>query len=92
MKGLAQTNLRSFDEQLLGTEISIFGNVAVAIAGCAITEDESDVSRSAEALLLIKDDGTWRVAAQACDGETGTRKLPPGLANGRGRAGSTQRM
>jgi hypothetical protein len=34
MKGLAATTLQSFEETLLGSEVLVFGNVAVAIAAC----------------------------------------------------------
>ena len=40
MKGLAATKLRSFNEAVLGRHIRVFGNIAVAIAGCQITENE----------------------------------------------------
>lgn len=83
MKGLAGTGLYSFHETVLGTEVRIFGNVAVALAGCEITENDTDVSRSVEALLLIKDEGRWRIAAQAWDGENDANPLPPDLTQGR---------
>jgi hypothetical protein len=35
IKGLAETKLRSFAETVLGVEVRIFGNIAVAIAGAA---------------------------------------------------------
>ena len=41
MKGLAGTKLRSFAEAVLGVEVRIFGNMAVAIAGCEITENDA---------------------------------------------------
>jgi hypothetical protein len=39
MKGLAGTKLRSFSEEVLGTHIHVFGNVAVA--ACKITENDA---------------------------------------------------
>ena len=79
MKGLAETKLRSFAEAVLGVEVRIFGNVAMAVAGCAITENEADVSRGVEMMLLVKEEGAWRIAAQAWDVETQTRRLPDEL-------------
>jgi hypothetical protein len=80
MQGLG-TKLRSFDETVLGTEIHIFGNVAVALAGCEIIENGTEVSRGVEALLLIKDGGAWRIVAQAWDTEAEAKPIPEHLGN-----------
>jgi hypothetical protein len=56
MKGLAATKARSFDEMMLGTEVSVFGNTAVALAGCEFIENETEVSRGVEGLLLVQSD------------------------------------
>jgi hypothetical protein len=61
MKGLTGTKLRSFAEAVLGTEIYVFGNVAVALAACEMTENDVDVQRDVEMLLLIKNEGTWQI-------------------------------
>jgi hypothetical protein len=45
MKSLEGTKLRSFEEAVLGTEISVFGTVAVALAVCEMTENDAEVSR-----------------------------------------------
>ena len=79
MKGLAETKLRSFAETVLEVEVRIFGNIAVAIAGCEITENDADVNRGVEMLLLVKDTGAWRIAAQAWDTERDGRRLPADL-------------
>jgi hypothetical protein len=79
MKGLAGTKLRSFKEDVLGTEIRIFGNVAVALAGCEITENDAEVSRGVEAVLLIKDEGVWRIVSQAWDTESEAKPIPEHL-------------
>jgi Domain of unknown function (DUF4440) len=86
MKGLAGTKLRSLEENVLGTEIHIFGNVAVALAGCEITENDAEVSRGVEAMLLIKDEGAWRIVSQAWDTENSAKPLPAQLSGSRGRA------
>src|SRR5215211_3062363 len=67
MKGLAGTPLRSFHEVVLGTEVRVFGNVAVALAACEMTENDGAVNRGVEMLLLIKDEGAWRIVSQAWD-------------------------
>lgn len=79
MKGLAGTKLRSFAEAVLGVEVRVFGNVAVAVAGCEITENDADVTRGVEMLLLVKDAGAWWIAAQAWDTERDGRRLPVDL-------------
>ena len=65
MKGLVGTTLRSFDETVLGTEVRVFGNVAVALAACEMVENGSEVKRGVEMMLLVKDEGAWRIVAQA---------------------------
>jgi hypothetical protein len=79
MKGLAESKLRSFAEAVLGVEVRIFGNVAVAVAGCEITENNADATRGVEMMLLVKDAGVWRIAAQAWDTEGDSKRLPPEL-------------
>ncbi|MBN9082589.1 MAG: hypothetical protein BGP04_00200 [Rhizobiales bacterium 62-17] len=79
MKGLAQTSLGSFHEEVLGVNVSIFGNVAIAAAGCRITENDEKVSHGVEMMLLIKEAGVWRIAAQAWDTENPDRPMPDNL-------------
>lgn len=81
MKGLAGTTLVSFNETLLGIDVRVFGNVAVAIAGCEITENESTKNRGAEMMLLIKSEDEWQIVSQAWDVESQDRKLPDYLSN-----------
>lgn len=79
LAGLARTTLRSFRENALGTEVRVFGNVAVAAAGCETIENENEVNRGVEMLLLVKEDGRWRIVAQAWDSESPELKLPSDL-------------
>ena len=79
MKGLAGTELRSFHECVLGIEIRVFGNVAVAVAACEMVENDAGVTRGVEMLLLIKDEGAWRTVSQAWDVETPSRRIPADL-------------
>ncbi len=81
MKGLAGTKLRSFKEVLLGTDVRVFGNVAVALAACEITENDTEVSRGIEMLLLIKSDGAWQIVSQAWDMESPSNPIPSRLIN-----------
>ena len=79
MKGLEGTKLRSFEEAVLGTEIHVFGNVAVALAACEMTENGADVQRGVEMLLLIKNAGAWQIVSQAWDTESPSQPIPMGL-------------
>ncbi len=77
LSGLADTELGSFREKVLGTEVRVFGNVAVALAGCETIENETEVRRGVEMLLLVKDSGQWKIAAQAWDMERDGLDVPP---------------
>lgn len=79
LSGLAETKLRSFHEKVLGTDVRVFGNVAVAIASCETVENEAEVSRGVEMLLLVRDADQWRIAGQAWDVESDEVKVPPYL-------------
>jgi hypothetical protein len=79
MKGLAGTKLRSFHETALRTEVRVFGNVAVALAACEMTENDGQVSRGVEMLLLIKNEGVWRIVSQAWDTESPSEPIPGDL-------------
>jgi Domain of unknown function (DUF4440) len=76
MKGLGGTKLRSFDEAVLGTEIHVFGNVAVALAACEMTENGAELHRGVEMLLLIKNAGAWQIVSQAWDTESPSQPIP----------------
>ncbi len=83
MRGLAGTKLRSFHEVVLGTEVRVFGNVAVALAACEMTENDEQVNRGVEMLLLIKDEGAWRIVSQAWDTKSSSKPIPNYLLGGR---------
>lgn len=61
--------LLSFTETVVDTKVQVFGNVAVAVAGCEITENETEFNRGVEMLLLVKSGGRWQIASQAWDTE-----------------------
>jgi ketosteroid isomerase-like protein len=90
MKGLASTKLRSFREEVLGTHIHVFGNVAAAVAACEITENDADVSRGVGMLLLVRDEGKWRIVSQAWDTENPSKPIPAFLTAGQSRAGGSE--
>jgi hypothetical protein len=82
MKSVAGKELRSLEESILGTKIFVFGNIAVAVAACAMKENETTESRTVEMLLLVKDNGTWRIAAQAWDRASQGNPIPAQLLTG----------
>ena len=82
MGELAGSRLRSFAQRVLGTEIQVFGNVAVAMGACENVENETEVVRGVEAFLLVKDDGVWRIASQAWDTESASNPVPDRLLAG----------
>lgn len=80
LAGLSKTTLASFRENVLATEVRVFGNVAVAVAGCEMIENEAEVNRGVEMLLLVKEQGRWKIVAQAWDTESADREIPRYLA------------
>jgi hypothetical protein len=83
MKELSQTALRSFRERILGGQIRTFGNVAVAATACEITENDTEVTRGVEMMLLVKDAGAWRIVAQAWDTAKNGASIPEDLLSRR---------
>ena len=81
MQGLAATTLRSFHEAMLGSQVQVFGNVAVAAAGCEITENDAGITRAVEMLLLVKDQGEWRIVSQAWDRASTANPIPSRLCD-----------
>jgi hypothetical protein len=79
MKELATGKLRSFKEAALGHEIRVFGNVAAAVAVCQITENETQVTRGIEMMLLLKTEGRWQIVSQAWDTESESKPIPADL-------------
>ncbi len=59
--------LESFSEKGVGCEVFVVGSVAIAVAGCEMTENAGKVTRDVSAFLLVKNAEGWRIAAQAWD-------------------------
>jgi ketosteroid isomerase-like protein len=79
MDGLARDKLRSFEETMLGMEVLVFGSVAVVLGASEMVENGTEVNRDVTGFLLIKDDGKWRIAAQAWDHEAKAMPIPEHL-------------
>lgn len=71
--------LASFDVTPLGCEVRVFGNVAVAFAACELLENDAIVNREVNATILVRENGMWRIAAQAWDTESDAHKIPADL-------------
>ncbi|MDB5856286.1 MAG: hypothetical protein JWR22_4327 [Herminiimonas sp.] len=76
----ADGKLGTFNVTPLGCEVRVFGNVAVAFAACELQENESTTNREVNATVLVRENGMWRIAAQAWDVETDACKIPKHLA------------
>jgi ketosteroid isomerase-like protein len=81
LSGMAGKSLHAFHETVLGTDISVFGNTAVALAACELTENETSISRGVEMLLLVKTAGEWKIVSQAWDMESPGQSIPAHLLN-----------
>ncbi|MGA8292264.1 MAG: hypothetical protein WB820_07130 [Rhodoplanes sp.] len=79
MNRLAGTTLHSFNEVVLGSEVRVFGNIAVAVVACENTENETEINRNVEMMLLVKDEGLWKIVAQAWDKEGESTPIPTEL-------------
>ncbi len=49
------------------TKIWVIGQVAVTIAGSEMIENEQTVTRDVSAFLLVRNEDTWKIAAQGWD-------------------------
>lgn len=59
--------LTSFREMPGPIKILVVGQVAVGVAGCEMVENEQAATRDISVFLLVKDEGTWKIAAQGWD-------------------------
>jgi len=79
MKTASASTMPVFEESLLGAEIRLYGKVAVALAVCQQREQDASPERAVEALLLLKENGVWRIAAQGWDKEGDGAPIPEAL-------------
>ena len=79
MNGVAQGTLRSFEETTLGMQICVFGNVAVVFAASQMLENGTEVNHEVSGYLLVKSEGTWRIAAHAWDHASEQSPVPEDL-------------
>lgn len=68
MAGLRDSGaLPVFQEKGRGLHIWIAGGVAVALAGCEMHENQSEVTEDISAFLLVRNPDGWAIASQAWD-------------------------
>ena len=67
LRRLRDEGLGSFTETGAGCHVWVIGNLAAALAGCEMVEDDSGVTRDISGYLLVKHEDGWRIAAQAWD-------------------------
>ena len=79
MKSVALGGLHSFEEHTRGMRIQRFGNVALVLAASELLENGTDRSHDVSAYLLVKSEGTWRIAAHAWDKVPDDTPLPDDL-------------
>jgi hypothetical protein len=82
MHGLAKSTMRSFAERPLGSRILVYGNIAVALAGCEMTENDGRPARGVEALLLVKSGDRWEIVAQTWHMADDEHPFPDDLLSG----------
>lgn len=81
MRGQAEAKLWSFQEKVLGVDVRVFGSVALAAAAGEMIENDATQTRAVEMLLLVKNEGEWKIVAQAWDTEKPNLSLPTKLVD-----------
>ena len=76
---LAAGPLHTFEEHTLGMNIQIFGNIAVVLAASEMLENETETNQDVSGYLLVKDEGTWSIAAHAWDQASEEKPVPKAL-------------
>ncbi len=69
----------TLNKTTLGMQILVFGNVAVVLAASRMLENDTEVNHDVSGYLLVKSDGTWRIAAHAWDHATEQNPVPENL-------------
>ena len=81
MRDLSRTSLRSLQETVLGADIHVFGNIAIAAVAAEMIENGAETNQSIEMLLLVKSEGQWKIVAQAWDKASETNPLLDALVS-----------
>jgi len=59
--------LSDFNEKVTACDIRIYGNIATAIVGCEMQENNNTYTYDINAMILLKDENQWRIVSQAWD-------------------------
>jgi hypothetical protein len=76
MNAAAQGSLESFEERAMGMQCLVFGNVAVVLAASEMLENGTEVNHDVSGYLLVKSEGSWRIAGHAWDRANDQRPVP----------------
>ena len=57
--------LTAFSEKGVGCQVQVIGSIAVAVAGCEMTENGTEVTRDVSMFLLVKNPEGWSLAEEA---------------------------
>ena len=79
MKDVAENVLHTFEEHTQGMEVLVFGNVAVVLAASEMIENSTETNHDVSGYLLVKNEGTWHIAAHAWDKATEEIPVPEQL-------------
>ena len=79
MNGVAEGTLHSFEEKTLGMQVLIFGKIAVVLAASEMLENGTNVNHDVSGYLVLKNEGTWRIAAHAWDKASEQKPVPEHL-------------
>lgn len=69
-------NLASFSETMLGEDVLVFGNVAVAFSAYETLMNDGDTSRGLNAFHFAHDGNEWKVLTLAWDNASADLPLP----------------
>ena len=67
LERLLSGGMTSFATKGIGFEVFIVGNIAIAMEGREIIENETATTRGVSAFLLVKNPDEWKIAGQAWD-------------------------
>jgi ketosteroid isomerase-like protein len=67
LEAQSKSTRRTFQETALKTDVQVSGNVATAIVDCENIANGTEIHRTIEMLMLIKDTNGWKIVSQAWD-------------------------
>ena len=71
--------LTALEEKICGHRIAVFGNIAVALSGYVVQVNGGQPGQGVNGMLLLKEDGKWRIGAMCWDNASPDHPLPDDL-------------